>query len=176
MAEMHGVRHIHKDPVVFLQPQGRAEVTLWGPGVLQLPSAEAGPVGLHQGQRRGKSCSPHKHRVNKPGCGGAFLKDQLHSWVDVIESALVDLQTAILNPVGHSSREERLTYLRLPAQSLTEYLFFDPPCKKRGDGDVTMCTVDSRYHRVWLPFAIKMSPITCAAGRLSLSFPCNSGS
>lgn len=50
MSKITGVRYIHKNPVVFLQLQGGAEVTLCGPGVPRLLRAETCSVGLHQGQ------------------------------------------------------------------------------------------------------------------------------
>lgn len=132
MSKITGVRNIHKNSVVFLQLQDRAQVTLWGPGEPSLLRAKTGSVGLHQGHSRGKSYSPHKHCVNKWGCRGTVFKDQLHTWVNVVESGLVDLQSTVFKPVSHPSRYERSTQMWLPPQSLVEMIFFDASCKRRG--------------------------------------------
>lgn len=130
MSKIHGVRYVHENFVGFVQLQGGAEVALCGPGVTRLLRAETCSVGLHQGQRWGALCSPHKHWVGEGGCGGTVLKDQLHSWVNVVESALVDLQGAVFEPVSHSSGYERPTCLWLPTQSIREVLCFNPTCKR----------------------------------------------
>lgn len=131
MTKKRWVWYIHINSVVFLQGQGGAEIALCGPGMPRLMRAETLSVGLHQCVRWGIPCSPHKHIVNKWGGDRAMPEDQLHSCVNVVQSALVDLQSAIFNPVAHSSRHEGHTYPWLPAQSLTKIIFFNPPCKRR---------------------------------------------
>ena len=129
MTKISRVWYIHKNSVGFLQLQGGAEVTVCGPGVALLLRAETLPVGLHQGQWGGAPRSPHKHRVNEQG--RTVLKDQLHSWVNVVESSLIDLQGTVFRPVSHCPGYERPACLGLPSQSLREVFYFNPPCNRR---------------------------------------------
>lgn len=99
VTEKGGVRHVDINSVVGLQLQGGGEVALSGPGVRGLLTAETRSVGLHQGQRRRPSSSPHKHQVVEGGGGGAVSEDQLHPRVNVVDSRLVDLQSSVLELV-----------------------------------------------------------------------------
>lgn len=61
VTEEGGVRQVHVNSVVGLQLQGGGQVAVCGPGACGLLKTEARPVGLHQGDRGGAPCSPHKH-------------------------------------------------------------------------------------------------------------------
>lgn len=139
MTKIFRVRYVHKNFVVFLQLVCRSEVTLCCPGVIIVLRTEPCSVGIHEGQGCGVSHPPHKHRVLKWRGGFAVLKDQLHSRVNVVESGLVDLQSAIFHPVRHSTGREGLACLWLPAQSLSEYNFFNAPWQSK---DETLQNVD----------------------------------
>lgn len=162
MTKIRGMRYIHKNSVVFLQLQGGAKIALRGPeGV----SAETRPVALHQGQRWVVLHPPHKHGVDKWEIGRTVFEDQLHSGVNVVESTLINPQSAIFNLVGHSSRYESPTCLRLPSQSLGDSLVLNPPCQRR-DMMSPYCMCLRKSHAtayIW----IKWLPMTCAAGRTS---------
>lgn len=61
VTEEGGVRQVHVNSVVGLQLQGGGQVAVCGPGACGLLKTEARSVGLHQGDRGGPPCSPHKH-------------------------------------------------------------------------------------------------------------------
>lgn len=102
MTENVWLRYIHKDSVALLQVVGRAEVALYGQGLLRR-MAEPHPASHHQGCGGGLFGLFFEHQVFKRGSGGALSKNKFHSGVNLEESSLIDLQGPVLKSVNHSS-------------------------------------------------------------------------
>lgn len=172
MTEKRWVRHIYKNFVIFFKRMDWTKKILCGPGVAHFLSAETHSVGLHQGQRWGVSRSPHKHNVIKWRGGKAIFKDQLYSWINVVESSLIDLESPVLNTVSHSSGGEGLSCLWFPSQSLVKYFFLNASCWRK----VRMLPNGWMTETEWSSNELNQKlPITCAADLSALSFPFDSG-